>query len=324
MSADSDFADRRSAPGVVFWNAFDNAGDIAGLIDTATDGTTQGTIDSTAGNFCSGTGSLRFKLRAGIADKNIGGAFEAPIGHSFTSGDTIYIQFREKITPEYKTNNLGYWHSSIKHFNCHGVSSTCQGAEYTMTTQPITPGTDHFINLYTNCGDGFNTDPVTNVLCSSCPNGGPMIQQGTDSTHGYNCDYTNQTAGAGDGPGCFFPPSNEWVTYYVKIVLGTYNGNSSTIDAYVARSDGPYKQFQRAAGIEWAGGDTTFAQIRMETYMTEIAGPAPVDAYVWYDELIISTLPIAAPNSGSSSGGGSSGGSIMVPRSSMKTWHHAR
>lgn len=298
MSADSDFAARNSAAGVIYANGFNNSGDIAGLITTAADGTTQGTIDTTSGKFTSGVGSLRFKLRAGVTDKNIGGAFATAMGHSFGAGDTLYFQFRQLITPEYLSNNLSHWHSSIKHSNCHGVSSTCQSTEYTMITAPTTAGTNQYVSLYTNCGDGFNTDPVTNVLCNSCPNGGPMLQQGTDGTHGYNCNYQDQTAGAGAGPGCFFPPADVWLTYYVKIGIGTYNGADSTIDAYVARDNGAYKQFQRAAGIAWGGGDTTFTQFRLETYMTEIAGAASVDAYVWYDELIISTLPIAAPNSG--------------------------
>lgn len=299
MSADSDWIARSTAPGVVYANQLATSADIAGLIQPAQDGTTQGFIDNS--QYCSGSGSLRFKLRAGINDKNIGGAFADAIGHAFGANSPMRYQWRQRITPEYLTNNIAKWQSSIKHSNIHGVSSTCQSTEYTMVTNLITAGTNNFTNMYTNCGDGFNTDPVTNQLCNSCPNGGPMIQQGTDATHGYNCNYTNQVAGTGNGPNCYFPPSNTWMTYYVDVGIGTYGGSDSTIGAYVSSANSGYLQIQRAAGIPWGGGDLTFTQIRLETYMTEITNAALVDAYVWYQELIISTLPIAAPNDAGSS-----------------------
>lgn len=132
---------------------------------------------------------------------------------------------------------------------------TAQGSTAWVYDPPGTLARPSLPSMYTNCGNGFNTDPVTNQLCNNCPNGGPMIQQGSPDGRGYYCNYTNQVAGDGAGPytfvdgpgtGCFFPQANVWYTYYEKIFIGAYNGTTTTVDAYVAVDGGPYVQFQRA------------------------------------------------------------------------------
>jgi len=313
VTPEEDFAARCNAPGVVLCNGFDQVSDLAAVppgtgMAQAADGTIQGSIDTLTK--ASGAGSLKFRLRAGITTANIGGAWSGSMGKAFGVGETVYLQWRQLVSPEYLTNDLTRWHSSMKQAMIHGPSSTCQSAEFTTVTGNNTPGTANWPSMYTNCGDGFNTDPVTNQLCNNCPNGGPLIQQGSPNGSGYYCNYTNQVAGNGIGPytfsgnsgtGCFFPQANVWYTYYAKIFIGVYGGATTTVDAYVAVNGGPYKQFQRAAGIPFGGGDNNVALVRLETYMTELAKgglPALVDAFMWYDELIISTQPIAAPGVG--------------------------
>jgi hypothetical protein len=290
---------------VVLCAGLDTESELQFGIQVADDLTRQGFIDTTIKS--SGTGSLRFTLRKGVTLSNIGGAWSKPLGRTFRSGDTIYVQWRQRISPEYVSNNRDYWTSSIKQINIHGPSSTCQGAE--LTTVYYAGGTtrDSMPSMYTNCGDGFNTDPTNNILCgtvgANC-SGKILIQQGSSLTpssngNGYNCEYQNTVAGKGDGSGCFFPPASTWVTYYEKIKIGAFGGTDTAVDAYVAVNGGPYKQFQRASGIRFVSTlDNNFQLIRLETYMTElpkVGRAAPVDAYVWYDELIVSTQPIAAP-----------------------------
>jgi hypothetical protein len=177
-------------------------------------------------------------------------------------------------------------------------------------------------SMYTNCGDGFNTDPSNNILCGTggadCSND-ILIQQGSSLTpspngNGYNCHYQNQVPGTGDGTGCFFPPANVWVTYYEKITIGTFGGSNSAVDAWVVVGNSGYKQFQRAAGIRFNNnGDDNFTNIRLETYMTELektGSAAPVDAQTWFDELIVSTQPIAAP--------GGSGAAQLPPPANLR------
>jgi hypothetical protein len=303
VTPEADFAARCAAPGVVLCNGLDADPDITSGMQPAADNTIQGSIDTLTKS--SGAGSLRFRLRAGITTANIGGAWEGSLGKTFNVGDTIYVQWRQMVSPEYLSNNLTKWGSTIKQINIHGPSSTCQGAEFTTVTGNNTPRTANFPSMYTNCGIGFNTDPVTNILCDrgGCPNG-ILLQQGSSlvpspNGSGYNCNYQNQVAGTGDGSGCFSPLANVWYTYFEKIFIGVFGGFTSTVDAYVAANGGPYKQFQRANQILFdSGRDNNFTRVRLETYMTELAkggSASTVDAFVWYDELIVSTQPIAAP-----------------------------
>lgn len=292
---EQDFAARCAASGVVLCKGLDSASDIAANIQSAGDGTVQGSLDTA--NKTSGAGSLKFTLRAGVSDSNIGGAYSTPMGHTFNVGETIYVQWRQKVTPEFLSNNTNYWQSSVKQINIHGPSSTCQGAEYTT----ILYGDGNKPEMYTNCGDGFDTNALTNVLCNGSCTGDILLEQGSSlisspNGDGYNCHYNNQVAGTGDGSGCFFMPANTWVTFYEKIQIGAFGGTTSAVDAWVSVNGGPYKQFQRAAGIKFnTNGDNNFQMIRLETYMTELRKAAPVTTYIWYDELIVSTQPIALP-----------------------------
>jgi hypothetical protein len=301
VTSDQDFAARCAALGVVLCKGFDSASDIAANIQPAGDGTIQGSLDTA--NKTSGAGSLRFTLRAGVRDANIGGAYSTPMGHTFNVGDTIYVQWRQRVTPEFLSNNTNYWRSSVKSALIHGPSSTCQGAEYAT----VLYGDGNKPEMYTNCGDGFDTFASDNTLCNGkCGGSDLLVEQGSSLTpspngDGYNCHYNNQFAGKGDGTGCFFMPANTWVTFYEKIQIGAFGGSTSAVDAWVSVNGGPYKQFQRAAGITFNNnGDNFFSMIRLETYMTELertGQAAPVTTYIWYDELIVSTQPIAIPGS---------------------------
>lgn len=297
-SPDTDFAARCTAAGVVACYPLDTESQLAsqGSMQMAGDGTRQGYIDNITK--VSGDGSLRFKLRAGNSARNIGGAWSASLGQNFGAGSTMYVQFRVRYSPAVVTNNNNIWRSSLKLTNIHGPSSTCQNSEFTMITSPSSAGR-LMIESYHNCGFGFPTNVSTNALLSACGGGDCLLQQGSSLVDGpnvgYNCHYQNQFSGSGNGNGCLRIEPNVWYTVYQRLGLGTYGGSNTTYDAWIQREGGPMLQFHRVAGIQWGGGDTTFRLIRLETYMTEILGAASTDSYIWYDELIVSTQPIAAP-----------------------------
>ncbi len=292
--AEADFAARCAAPGVVLCTGLNTEADLqAGEIGPAADGSRQGFVDNA--HETSGGGSLRFTLRAGVSESNIGGYWSHALGKKFVSGDVLYVQWRQRITPEFLSNSSSYWRSSIKQINIHGPNSTCQGAEFTTALYDNKP------EMYTNCGDGFDTDATNNTLCNGTCGGDILLQQGSSlvsspNGDGYNCHYNDQSPGTGDGSGCFFFPPNVWVTYYEKITIGAFGGTTSAVDAWVAIGGGGYKQFHRASGIRFNDNrDDNFTRIRLETYMTELTSAAPVTTYTWFDELIVSTQPIAAP-----------------------------
>jgi hypothetical protein len=288
-----DFATRCAAPGVVLCRGFDSEVDVAtGEVGAASDGTQQAFVDTSVK--ASGAGSLGFTLRAGVTAQNIGGFWSTAIGHAFESGETLHVQYRWRVTPEYFQNNENYWKSSVKQLNIHGPSSTCQGSEFTTVLY------NRYISMYTACGEGWFTDVDTNERIPSCP-GDCLLQQGASTTpspdgSGYNCRYQDQKAGDGTGSGCYFPPPDTWITHYEVIRLGSFGGDDSSVYAFESHGGSDYKQWQRVDGVTWHdGGDNHLSVLRLETYMTEIEGAAPVDATIWYDELIVSTEAIAVP-----------------------------
>ena len=97
---------------------------------------------------------------------------------------------------------------------------------------------------------------------------------------------------------CFFYPVEQWICFYYQISIGHWSRPDSTINAWVALDGKVYKQWIRMPNFvlknEHPGKDYDAATLL--TYMTnkdeKIEHPT---AYTWYDELIVSTKPIAAP-----------------------------
>ena len=89
------------------------------------------------------------------------------------------------------------------------------------------------------------------------------------------------------------------MTFYWKIQIGTFGQPNSTVQAFVSIDGGPYKEWinmQNLALQEDAVGKD-YDTITLLTYMSGrdpniSAGPV---SYAWYDELIVSTQPVAAP-----------------------------
>jgi hypothetical protein len=302
-SPSSDFAIRRSAAGVILSNGFDDDAEYnLGTVELSADSVNCWIRDTAEKT--SGASSARAKLRAGITLANIGGAWTINMPSNFVQGDDLYVQYRQKVDAQWITNMLTRWNSGFKSLNVHGQTGSCQGSEFV-----ILLGVDGTIRMvaYTNCGVGFQTSFVDNSLDPTCSSSGGncLIQQGSQLADGpnvgYNCHYQNQFAGNGNGNGCLYVPSGIWMTWYMHVHLGTFGGTAgNAIETYIATGGGPYLQWQRASGWSWSGGGDSFInRVRLETYMTNlpIGGLAALaDAYTWYDELIVSRQPIAAPN----------------------------
>lgn len=288
-TADADWVARSTAPGVVLACPFVNPSELTSTdpnfgLQAANDGTICGSLDLSS-PLSSNTGWLKFILRHGISDKNIGGALSLYMNKAFAIGDKLYIQWRQKVSPEYLSNNLSYWQSSIKHVNIHGPTKTCQSAEVVCYSEPNTSGQFNRTLLYTNCGDGFDV-PLAG--------GDILIQQGSSDTDGYNCHYQNQIIGTGNGVGCLALSADIVQTFDMEIDL--LADGSATVTGWVTLPGGAKHQFQKGNHTGFFADDHTLERIRLETYMTQIAKAASVDAFVWYSQLIVSTQPIASPN----------------------------
>ena len=274
----SDFNARCHAAGVVKCVGFDSASEIDPFVMKDSQGVVRATLDSTVK--ASGGGSLRFEIppRSG---QNSSGAWTARLGGSFGAGKTFYVQYRQRFSPEFlKERYAGGegWKQSIFHMG----SKTCGDLELT-TVNAYYRG---FPIMYTACGSrDFKTD---------LRNGDFLLEQSDPSSGGYNCHYQKPSPGS-----CAFYKADEWMTFYYQVSVGIWGQPNSTIKAWVGYERQPLKQFVSATKYRLDFNDgpfDAFDSISLLPYNTgkSSAQDYPV-AYTWYDELVVSTKPIAAP-----------------------------
>jgi len=293
-----DFPTRCTAAGVVKCVAWDNASDftpasggsgVASGLYPADDGTYQGVQDTT--NKVDGAGSLKFVIRAGSVHPhyaNPAGYWLQQFGpddaeHTFGEGSTIYLQFRVMVDSPMLTYNWPSaggegWKIFIVWGPVHGPS--CTGDQF---VQENTYQTD-VATGYVSCGSpGLYTN-----------NGNPpmLIEQGD-----YNCPYGG---GYSSNPNCFTYPANTWLTEYWVVHIGTYGQANSTFQAWIAPDGQPLKQFIDLPNFTF--GDSSdhtvgLQAIILQPYFSGANGSTSTPAAtMWFDDLIISTQPIAPPN----------------------------
>jgi hypothetical protein len=259
-------------------------------------GKIQGTMDTTIST--SGAGSLKFTVPS-LASANSSGYWRQLFTPNLSDGpanakmfganSTFYLQFRQRFSIEYLTNNWltgggskTFWKQDI----LSNDSSTCGNVELTT----VNWNQRRYPTMYSQCGqDGFVVD---------LRNGDFLEEQGDASGNGYNCHYqtVNNTATS-----CFTYPADTWVTFYYKVGIGTWGQPNSTIQAWVSVGGGPYTEFVNMTNhtlYEDTPAGADYDMVTLLTYMTGRsstvnAGPT---AFTWYDELIVSGQPIAAPN----------------------------
>jgi hypothetical protein len=311
--ADQDFANRCSAPGVLRCYGFDNTTtDIVQGVTTTPggDGKYYTSLDTTIK--ASGAGSLRMELRNDIPQNyNLAGNWSPQsndaLGSLFSQNSTFYVQFRQRFSPEMLTNKnstTGWrgagnsfvaWKQVIFQYN----QTSCANIELTTHTYHDTDYPKVFPVMYTACGSGPNSIMTTTLDRSSYAAGPPFLnEQGSSNSDGYNCQYGNYVAGTGNGSGCYFYEPNKWLTFYYRIHIGTWGSPNSQIQAWIAKDGGPYKQFINVPNmiLNHDGNPALgYNNLTFTTHMTGNQFPAAAIAYTWYDELIASTQPIAAP-----------------------------
>ena len=272
-----DFNTRCRAAGVVVCQGFDSP-----LINIAArwpapglypgaDNLIHGKFDRT--EKVSGGGSLRFEI-LGHTAANAAGSWRQPFGRNFGPGSTFYVQYQERFSPEMLKNDWG--DTTWKQVIFHNESATCGEVELT-TAQYYHAG---FPIMYTDCGArGLSTN-----------NGDPptKLEQGD-----YNCWY-----GKTNGKDCFLYPANQWVTFYYEVSIGPWGKPESTINAWTGTEGKPLRQWIRLQNFvlnnDHPGHD--YDCLTLLTYMTnKDAGKDLPNAYAWYDELIVSSKPIAPP-----------------------------
>jgi hypothetical protein len=279
----ADFAARCAAPGVQVCEGFDDDAVFSPAIYPdrgiypAYDDVFRGTRDTNVK--ASGASALRFEI-PGRTGANMGGQWHEVFG-PFGEESEFYVQFRQRLSPEMLSIDwiglMGtYWKQAIFH---HDWTSCASVAVVTVniysTGMPI---------LYTDCGarSFFTNDGIPPYL----------LQQGD-----YNCPYGNV-----DPVNCYMYRAEEWTTFYYRVAVGHWNAPDSHVQAWVAAPGEGYKRYVDMPGFtlypnnDVPGPNDTFNALTLSPYMT--AKDESVDhvtAYTWYDELIVSSEPIAAP-----------------------------
>lgn len=229
-----------------------------------------------------------------IADDNdCGGYLVTNIGHAFGPGETMYVQFSKRFSPEYLAQSANIGGSGPKDFLIYPSGASCTGL------QIVIENTYHrgFPQAYSSCGG----QPF--VVNGLDPDGG---SGGRQEQGDYTCYYHTQFNGPNS---CAYYRPNVWMTFYVKATLGTWGTPSSKVEMWVG-----YEDVTDATGavimkkfIDYPGqqfnADTatqTFQQLLLLTYDSDRGAQDGIidNAHVWFDELIVSTQPIAAPGGG--------------------------
>jgi hypothetical protein len=283
------FQQRCAAAGVIKCEGFD---DTVGLIPGVTmypsfsDNQYHWSLDTSIK--ASGNSSLKFNVPAQIS-QDTSGHYNATLGGRFgppesgaPDGTTFYVQFRERMDAAFvalRTDGEGW-----KQFGVHGGTTTCQAVG--IVVQNIF--WRGFPEGFTNCGGtGLTIGSGTSAL----------LEQGD-----YNCPYSNQNA-----TNCAFYKPDQWMTFYFKFVInhwdppGTPLGQgSNTILGWVGYEGESLKQFFNLTNFPLnyqLGLSDVYDQVSLFVYDSRrTASQAYPVANVWYDELIVSTKPIPAPD----------------------------
>ncbi len=273
----------------------------------------------------------------------------------YGAGQTFYIQWRQRFSPEFLNTiyfkngggNAGGWKTTI--ITTGDVPGTCPvGTEgdhctsYTVSGVPIagfssctpidipTQNTEQrgLIQAYNSCTGSSSHQFAYAAFNRNYPSG--TIDWGCNPDCSFQdarttpfCLYSQQPGAGGKG---LFPPSgncfgffpNEWMTFKVKITLGSRGSNgvvgaspndefvNSNFSMWVAREGQASQQVLNFGPYNSAAGSSTvdekFGKIYLTPYHTEKdATQVHAEGYTWYDELIVSTADIADPGVGGQS-----------------------
>jgi len=295
-----DFQTRCAAPGVIVCQGFDDPSVFAPAVwpgsgPYISDVNTYPTIDTTVS--ASGGGSMKFTI-PGLEGSNAGywrQLFTSSLSAGPTQaqlmgpGSTFYVQFRQRFSPEFLSNvwpQIGggttYWKQEI----FSNDQSTCGNEELTT----VNDNDNGYPVMYSQCGQ--------DIFQTSIGNGDYLNEQAaTPTATSYNCHYQTANNVAGS---CFMYPANTWVTFYYKVTIGQWGQANSTIQAWVTMGGQPYVEWVNMPNhtLNQDPGLPGYDMVTLLPYMTSRDGTisAGPTAYTWYDELIVSSQPIAAPN----------------------------
>ena len=300
----NDFTNRCAQAGVTVCQGWDQAGNLTpatwpetGIYPNNANSYANATLDTTT--FKSGSGALRYKHPAGVAYPNTTGYWRQLFGQRFSQNSHFYVQYAMRWSPE-MVSNTASWNSRWKHIIMHqSDGSSCSSVELTVVNSFSGSYPNVIPQMYTDCGARSMYTQLDNHTWTDTT---PLLLQetGQPGVSGYSCQYGALSNGSGTGSGCFSltQHSNKWVTFYYDIQIGTWGQPNSIIKAYVSFDGGPYLQWVNVTNMTLyfsSGPSNGYDVMQLTPYQTGLSTSASSDAYLWFDDLIISSQPIAVP-----------------------------
>jgi len=264
-TADQNFQSRCTGPGVVKCLAFDNSSGL-GLTGGAK-------IDNTVK--ASGAGSMRVDIAptAGDAPGNI----MTKLGADFGEGSSLYLQWRQRFSPEMVDVDLGG--EGFKQFVIYDGTPCGPNMEVAMLNQDY----GGFPILYAACGGTYLR----------------KTQSGTNHILMWNQDGTICTSQ--NKAGCLRYKPDQWMTFYYEQKIGAWGQPNSVVKVSMAEENQPLKTFIDFSDFTFKSDKATSAyrDIWIGPYsLGRTADASYPTARTWFDEFIISKQPIADPFQG--------------------------
>ena len=328
LSADSDFAARCAAPGVLRCVDFDTAAWLARAhpLDQECWGCDFGvmsnnflsnvpTIDTTVK--ASGAGSMKFTIPVGATSSSAGSWF-THFGPNktgqITTGQRIFVQFRLRWSPELlvPSNWPGSGGAKVMDISLGDLPSCNQSAPDPVNCPTSCPNQGFEFVLQNNQQRGV---PTVYANCSGTANftwmagGSGLNPEPQNMVH---CAYPNFAS-----PPCRPFRANEWMTFKIMLAIGQWNAWANPVKVWFGREGQPLELIidcessqsnkctadfaQGANGWWFQNSDPAtykMGKVYLHPYQTGLSG-SRTSATVWYDELIISTQDIADPGGGS-------------------------
>ena len=307
LTPQADFEARCAAPGVLVCEGFDSASTFV-FSPYQADGLYPPYGQSAVGGFqdasikASGASALRFDIH-GNTGSDPAGNFSKNFGVTFGQNSTFYIQFRQRFDTNMLTIDWnGLMGTSFKQsviYDQDGVP--CANIELATTNNYAT----NIPLMYSQCGGRSLRTSLADFtqFTTDVPY---YYQQGSSLSSGYNCEFDREFAGTGNGAGCFYYAPDQWLTFYYKVQVGTWGSPNSYVEAWVAFDGGPYRQWTHVRDYTLfhdGNANGGFSRVMLTPYMTnKDSSVNHATARTWYDELIVSTQPIAAPGNAGSAG----------------------
>jgi len=329
---DSDWLARSTAPGVVLATNFASAAERDDKYrhpDSRMPYVTYASDESASGGY-----SVRFEIPSN-SPENSSGSWKRNFGPSpannvkFGAGEEFYVQWRQRFSASmldtvYEvTSGSGGWKQVIIgegdapgwDYGDAMEAGSCSRLEFVV----VNGSRRAFPIAYHSCGDYW---PYYEDFASEYNNYDFKLQNAVDSGQGsdrerfvlYSQEQGAVTQPRADFPGLAYHP-NEWMTFQVHIALGPLGTardpvigaarsgfTQSTVELWGARQNQPLRPLVAFGGVVLQRDDGAqdtderYGKIWLTPFHT---GKDPAQShptgYTWYDEVIVSSQPIAGP-----------------------------